>query len=65
MIAQIPIQTDYDRPLTTPVERDTTKSTGVKPMGVSSTANTSKTQKPRFESVHHSWEYFQNELEFE
>lgn len=27
--------------------------------------STNKTQKPRFETVHLSWEYFQNELEFE
>lgn len=65
MIAQPPRQTDNERPVSTHFDRNMSVAVLPKQKGGVSEESTNKTPKPRFETVHLSWEYFQNELEFE
>ena len=65
MTTQLPIQTEIERTITASMDRKIKNVTRAKPMSPASMATISKTQEPRFETAHHSWEYFQNELEFE
>jgi hypothetical protein len=65
MIAQHPLKIDSERPVSTPRDRNFSAAPLPKPMSGVSGNTISKTPKPRFEKVNISWEYFQNELEFE
>lgn len=58
-------QTDNERPLSTHFDRNMSVAALPKQSGGVSEKNINKTQKPHFDTVHVSWEYFQNELEFE
>ena len=58
-------QTDSERPLSTHFDKNMSVAAPPNQKGGVSEKSINKTQKPRFETVHLSWEYFQNELEFE
>lgn len=65
MTAQMPTQTASERPVSTPVDRIFSVVNQPKAKGGLPGKVISKTPKPRFDKVNISWEYFQNELEFE
>ena len=65
MISQQPRQIDSERPVLTHFDRNMSVVVLPNQSGGISEKNINKTPKPQFDTVHVSWEYFQNELEFE